>query len=311
MVKTLSIAFLLGAAFLLVAAEDARCEAPTLLSWLQAAPAQWGPSGDFEGEKEGEGESSGGKKGALTLSGGLRVTMAGRHLHLTHLSQRPRSGGPFHHTHLDEDSDWYVTTQIGALRVEGTYPVMDKLTVRGTVLLGANGFSFEYRQGTGNTTYNPPWERSYGFDTLVGWYPLDMFYGLEVGATYELMENLSAGGRWSMHIGSAPSEEWSFMGPVEKGWYTFFGNDFDFFAEYTTEYGTPWAGLGISLYEAWIHTEDQDGSFSDYKLHLRETQWFQIVMGYKVELKSGHFIGVRMALVSQWSFSMEAGYKFM
>lgn len=313
MAKTMSIVLLLGAAFLLVAAGEARCEAPTLLQWLQAAPAQWGPSGDFEGEKDEEGDS-GGKKGELSLSGGFRMTMMGRHMHLTHFSSRPRQwpGGLFQHSQWDEDSEWYVTTQIGALRIEGEYPLMDKLTLRGTVLLGGTGSSIEYTVGTGNSYFSPLVETSAGFDTLTGWYPLDMFYGLEVSGTYELMKNFAAGARWSMGIGSAPTETLGFMGTFE-GWYTFFSNDFDVFAEYTTDYGTPWAGIGLSLYEAWANMEDKWplGTPVDYKFHWRETQWFQIVLGYKVELKSGHFMGVRMALVGQSSFSMEAGYKFM
>ena len=63
------------------------------------ARAQWGPSGDFEGEKDDEG-GSGGKKGDMSVSAGLRLTTFGRHMHLTHLSVRPRPALPFMHTHL-------------------------------------------------------------------------------------------------------------------------------------------------------------------------------------------------------------------
>jgi hypothetical protein len=184
----------------------------------------------------------------------------------------------------------------------------------GAVLLGANATTLEFRMGDGNPMSWPgsP-EFSANMDTDTGWYPMDMFYGIELGGTYALGD-LSIGARLSTQIGSADFEETAFVGGLIAGNYTFFANDIDATLHYKTEYGTPFVGLGISIYEAWMYGEEQGTlNAAQYQYHFREGewQWLKFLVGYRMKFKKGHYIALELAGVGLWSASLEAGFYFM
>ncbi|GEM_PF-3159215 len=303
------------AAALLAVAAPARGEGASVLGWLDAACGQWPveketATGTEDGGLDGTASS---EEKPFTLGAGFRMWIFARPIKTTHVSGRPRTEATvWQHSQVDDDSSWFVVHRVGAIRLEGSYRMNESIRLSGAVLLGAQASTLEYRLGPGNAHLGGATntEVSLTIDSKVGWYPLDMYFGLEVEGSYRI-QDFSAKVRWSMNAASAYFEEsWMLWGKVD-GYITIFTNDFDVTAGYKTKFGTPYAGLGLSLYEGWSHQEEvDDPTPADYKFHFRETQWFQVLAGYRVDLESGHFMAAEFSLVSQWSFRLEMGYKF-
>lgn len=286
-------------------APAAHAEGTSLTSWLDAVPGQWGG-----GSGDASSDSVSGKP--LTVSGGMRLFVFARTLKTTHVSGRPRQWSfPFQHTQTDDDSSWYVVHRVGAITITGDYALNRQMQVRAAVLLGAMAGTLEYRVGSGNPFFGGATDYSVVLDTKVGYYPLDMFYGLDLEGSYAMGEFV-VGARVLTHVGSAPFEESAMIWGVVEGWLTYLAFDTEVVASYKTKYGAPWAGLGMSLYRGWSHQETvADNTPEDYHFDFRESMPFSFVGGYRVESKDGLFIALEFAMIGKWSFGMEVGMKVM
>jgi hypothetical protein len=300
---------LAAAALLALCAPAALAEDTSVTDWLGALPAQFAPPADA---KSGSGGGSGLMDGKLHISAGFALISYGRDAKTTHVSGRPRSAATFfQHTQADQDSSWYMVHRIGALKFTGDYALNEQITLHAALMLGGNASIVEYRVGTGNTYVWSPADYSATIDTKVGWYPLDMFYGIALGGDFAIGD-LHVGGRWTTHIASAYFDTAIMPYGFVNGYVTIFTNDIDAIASYRTDFGTPSIGMGLSIYECWSHQETEAAVPAvDYKFHYREEQWFSVLAGYRLELEEGHYFAVEIYLVSKWSLQFEVGYKFM
>jgi len=308
MTRALFIAAGLAAcAVLALGTSPALADNSSITQWLDAVPGQFTPP-----DEEGGASSEGLMDGKLRISGGFALLSYGRLVKTTHVSGRPRTAATFfQHTQADQDSTWYVVHRIGAFRISGDYALNEQIHLSASVLLGGIASTLEYRVGSGNTYVGGPTDYSATIETNVGWYPVDMFYGLVAGGTYSIGD-LNVGGRWTMHIGSSYFETALMPYGLVNGYITIFTNDFDVLGSYKTDFGTPWVGLGLSIYECWSHQETEAAIPAvDYKFHFREDQWVSVVAGYRLDLEKGHYFAVEFSLVSKWSMQFEFGYMFM
>jgi hypothetical protein len=271
--------------------------------------------------QEGEGftatappEAEGPKVGQYKINVGFRLWILGRDLQATHVAGRPRQwASVWNNEQVDQDSEWFIVQRVGAIRIGGEYVLMPNMTLAGGILVGANASTLEYRIGPGNVRNGTNVDISSTLDTEVGWYPVDMYYGLEVEARYA-MQDFLFGARLQVQVASAPfdSAMMAYAGKVIEGWITTFTNDLDLFAAYKTPYGTPRGGIGISIYECWSHQEEIDtNNAAEYKFHFRETQWLKVLLGYRYETKDKFYFGLEFNIVAQWNCALEVGYQVM
>lgn len=279
----------------------------SLMSFLNDAPAVSGDLRPIAADDDG-----GGEKKPLSIRAGFRMVILGREIKATHVAGRPLQwAGVWNSDQANQDAEWFVVHRYGAIRLGGDYILNEQIKLSGGVLLGANASTLEYRVGPGNDNGLGATDTSIEIDTEVGFYPLDMFYGLEVEGCFA-MQDFQVGARYRMTIASAPFDEHTIWYDTVEGWYTIWVNELAVVGKYKTPYGTPRLGVGISLYKAWSHQEEVASATPvDYHFLFRETQFIQFLVGHTVETKEGWYMSLEFQIIGPWGAEVEVGYKFM
>ncbi|MCU0722904.1 MAG: hypothetical protein MUC63_04710 [Planctomycetes bacterium] len=291
------------------ASAGSRLAPESWLGWLSSALAAQDPEGFTSTAPA---EAAGPSVGQYRIQAGFRLWILARDLQTTHTAGRPKQWSAlWNNEQTDRDAEWFIVQRVGAIRIGGDYVLMKEITLSGGILLGATASTLEWRVGPGNDCAVSTSDASMTIDTEVGWYPVDMYYGIEAEGRYA-MQDFFFGARLQVQVSSAPFDSAGMSYGIVEGWITTFTNDLDLFAGYKTPYGTPRGGLGISIYECWSHQEEvADPTPADYKFHFREAQWIKVFLGYRYETKDKFYFGVEFSIIAQWCFGLEIGYQVM
>jgi len=213
---------------------------------------------------------------------------------------------PYQHSQVNQDAETYVTHTSVALAPYAVFQPMEKLTVRGRLLVGTAWATVQYEVGAGSNwglaTYP---DTSSHLDTAPG-FP---YFGLEVEAAFEVMDKLSILGSWRWAYGTGGFDSSWFGWAISEGFYSFTEQALFVGAQYELDPVVPYLGLALNFHNGWTRLDDTlNGSDRTWLLDYRETDHFSIVVGAFKEFESGHFVAVQFSFVAEFAASISVGY---